>query len=331
MPTELARRGKASPICRFSIERERMILSASRRTDIPCYYSGWFINRLTAGYALARNPMNHAQLSRIPLTPDVVDCIVFWTKDPENIMPHLAAISHMGYRYYFQFTLTPYGGSIEKNLRSKEDIVETFIRLSEAIGKERVLWRYDPIILNNALTVDYHKEHFRRLCEQLHRHTCSVTISFVDSYAKLKTGLIREASEDEMAALGAFIGQTASDYGLTAEACCEKVDLTPYGIRKASCIDKTLAEKICGCPLDLATDRNQRDGCGCVSSIDIGAYDTCLNGCIYCYATRSHDAALARYRLHDPEGEFVIGSVADGDKITDRKVKSHRRNQTTLF
>ncbi|MHB8961635.1 MAG: DUF1848 family protein [Saccharofermentanales bacterium] len=125
---------------------------------------------------------------------------------------------------------------MERNLRSKEDIAETFIRLSGVIGKERVLWRYDPIILNDRLTVDYHKEQFRRLCEKLHRHTCSVTISFVDSYAKRKTGLIREAAEDEMAALGAFIGQTASEYGLTAQACCEKVDFSPYGIRRASCI-----------------------------------------------------------------------------------------------
>lgn len=308
-----------------------MILSASRRTDIPCYYSGWLMNRLAAGYALARNPMNHAQLGKIPLTPDVVDCIVFWTKDARNIMPHLAAISGMGYRYYFQFTLTPYDNSIEKNLRSKEAIEETFVELSDAIGKERVLWRYDPIILNGGFTVAYHKEHFRRLCEKLHRYTGSVTISFVDTYAKLKSGLVREAAEDEIFALGAFIGQTASDYGLIVQACCEKTDLTPYGINKASCIDKAVIEKICGCPLDLAADSNQRDGCGCMESIDIGAYDTCINGCVYCYANRSIDTAMQRYILHDPKGELLFGIVADCERITDRKVKSHRRNQATLF
>ncbi len=130
-----------------------MIVSASRRTDIPCYYSDWLINRLKEGFVLTRNPMNYSQVSRISLSPDVVDCIVFWTKDAKNIIPHLKIIDNMGYKYYFQFTLTPYDYTIEKNLRDKKDIVNTFIELSNLIGKERVLWRYDPIILNNRLSM----------------------------------------------------------------------------------------------------------------------------------------------------------------------------------
>lgn len=217
-----------------------MILSASRRTDIPCYYSEWFINRLKAGYALSRNPMNHAQLSKISLSPDVVDCIVFWTKDALNFMPHLTTIDDMGYKYYFQFTLTPYDSTIEKNLCDKADIENTFIKLSQTIGKERVLWRYDPIVVNDTLAVEYHKEQFARLCDKLHPYTESVTISFVDTYAKLKTNLIREITDDEIAELSAYIGQTAKNYGLTAKACCEKTDLTVYGIERASCIDKAV-------------------------------------------------------------------------------------------
>lgn len=124
-----------------------MILSASRRTDIPCYYSEWFINRLKAGYVFTRNPMNHAQISRINLSPDIVDCIVFWTKDPANMLDRLHILDEIGYKYYFQFTLTPYGKEIECSLREKSQIIETFIKLSETIGKDKVLWRYDPIIL----------------------------------------------------------------------------------------------------------------------------------------------------------------------------------------
>lgn len=300
-----------------------MILSASRRTDIPCYYREWLINRLRAGFVLTRNPMNHAQLSRIPLTPDVVDCIVFWTKDAANIIPHLKIIGEMSYKYYFQFTLNPYGRVLEKNLRNKSDIENTFIELSRMIGKERVLWRYDPIILNDMIDVDYHKNQFLRLCDRLAPFTESVTISFVDTYAKLKTSFIREISYDEIAELGAFIGETAKNHGLKVNACCERVDLSVFGIEKASCIDKATLERVCGRVLDIAADRNQREGCGCMESVDIGAYNTCLNGCVYCYANNSNETILRRHDSHDPKAELLIGNVAENEKISERKIKIH--------
>jgi hypothetical protein len=301
-----------------------MIISASRRTDIPCYFSEWFMNRLKAGYVLTRNPMNHA-ISKITLSPDSADCIVFWTKDAANIMPNLNAIDNMGYKYYFQFTLTPYNRDIEKNLREKADIENTFIELSRRIGKERVLWRYDPVILNETLTIAYHIEHFTRLCDLLHEYTESVTISFVDIYSKLKTNLIRKITDDEIAELGIFIGQTSKNYGLSAKACSEKTDLTAYGIKKASCIDKAVIEKICGCPLDLKADKNQRDGCGCYESIDIGAYNTCLNGCVYCYANDSTATTERRHGSHDPDGELLVGTIKSDEKIIERKVKSNKQ------
>jgi hypothetical protein len=307
-----------------------MIISASRRTDIPCLFGEWFINRLRAGWVLVRNPMNHAMLSRIPLSPDIVDCIVFWTKDAANIIPRLQTIEDMGYKYYFQFTLTPYGSDIEKNLRGKADIEDTFIELSGRIGKERVLWRYDPVVLNDRIDAAYHKERFLRMCEKLYKHTESITISFADIYPKLKTGLLREITDEEIDRLGSFFGRTAKSYGLRAFACCEKTDLTVYGIEKSACINKALIEKICGCPLDLAPDKNQRSGCGCCESIDIGAYNTCPNGCVYCYAN-SGTAAERRYKSHDPAGELLCGVVGEGEKITERKVRSNRQEQMKLL
>lgn len=302
-----------------------MILSASRRTDIPCYYSEWFVNRLRAGSVLSRNPFNHAQLSRIPLSPDVVDCIVFWTKDAKNMLPNLETIERMGYPFYFQFTLTPYDRAIEPNLRDKRDIEDTFIALSKQIGKERVLWRYDPIILNDALTIDYHKARFERLCQKLSPYTNSVTISFVDTYQKLKTPLIREVRADEMAELADFIGQTAKRHRLIPKACCEKTDLTNCGIERASCIDKALIETICGASLDAHGDKNQREGCGCVESIDIGAYNTCLSGCVYCYANDNAVTAKRRHDSHNPQSELMIGAVLENERIALRKVKSNKK------
>ncbi|HBR31012.1 MAG TPA: DUF1848 domain-containing protein [Clostridiales bacterium] len=301
-----------------------MILSASRRTDIPCYYSEWFMNRIRAGYVLTRNPMNHAQLSRIPLSPDVVDCIVFWTKDAANMLSHLDELDERGYKYYFQFTLTPYGRDIERNLCLKSKIEDTFVVLSKRIGRERVVWRYDPIILNITLNIEYHKAQFVRMCDKLSSYTDTVTISFVDMYSKLKTNLIRPITEDEIAELAEFIGKTAKEHGIRAVACCEKYDLTKYGIGQSSCIDRERIEKVCGYLLDVNADKNQRDCCGCAESIDIGAYNTCPNGCVYCYANDRSSTTLRRHESHSPESEMLIGTVANGEKITDRKVKTNR-------
>ncbi len=308
-----------------------MILSASRRTDIPCCYSEWFMNRIRAGYVLTRNPMNHAQLSKITLLPETVDCIVFWTKDAFNMLPHLDELDRLGYTYFFQFTLTPYGHMLEKNLRPKKDILETFISLSKRIGSGRVVWRYDPIILNDAIDVKYHITEFRHLAEKLSLYTDTVTISFADLYPKLKSAPLREITGGEIAELSETIGATAKEYGLRAVACCEKVDLTQYGIGQSSCIDKERIEKICGCPLRIKADANQREGCGCVESIDIGAYNTCTNGCVYCYANNGLSTAKRRRGAHNPESELLIGAASDGEKITDRKTESNLVQQIKLF
>jgi hypothetical protein len=286
-----------------------MIVSASRRTDIPCHYSEWLINRLSAGYALCINPFNRAQAKRIPLNNEETDCIVFWTKDADNLLPHLPLIDKTDIPYYFQFTLTPYDRTVEKNLRDKADIVVTFQKLSRMIGTGKVLWRYDPIIINDFLTIDYHKERFMRLCEQLSGYTESVTFSFVDLYPKLKTPLIRKVSGSEAAELAAFICQTAKAHGLIPKACCEDSDFSEFGIMKAGCIDRDLIESISNRRLQVKKDPNQRKGCLCAKSVDIGIYNTCPNGCIYCYANHSEKSIQKSLAAHDPGNEILTGGM----------------------
>lgn len=297
-----------------------MIISASRRTDIPCCFSEWFLNRLKAGFVLARNPFNFTQISRIPLSPEFVDCIVFWTKDAANMMPYLDTLDAMGYTYCFQFTLTPYGRDVERRLRDKDEIIVTFQSLSKRIGSGKMVWRYDPIIFDDLHDVEYHKEQFLRLCDRLHSCTERVVISYLDLYKKQRKGRFREAYPEEIAALSGFIGETAGAYGLSVSACCEKTDLRKYGITPAGCIDRTLLEKVCGVPLSVPSDRNQRSGCGCCESIDIGAYNTCGNGCLYCYATEEERAA--RY-VCDPQSAILDGLDTGRCKITERKVISY--------
>ena len=308
-----------------------MILSVSRRTDIPCYYAEWFANRVRAGFCLTRNPRNPAQLYRIPITPVVGNCIVFWTKDPERLLPFLPELDGRGFRYYFQFTVTPYGREIEPGLRQKEQIERTFLSLSEQIGRRRVVWRYDPILLCDGVDIAFHKAQFRRMCEKFADATDRVVISFVDWYPKFRKGKFRLLSQGEMIELAGFLGETAKEYGLQAMACCEGMDLTPYGIVSSACIDPKMVAEVCGCPVLAKPDKNQRPGCGCCESVDIGAYNTCGNGCVYCYANDSPETTRRRLASHRPESPILIGDIREGETILERNYRSHRLEQLTLY
>lgn len=296
-----------------------MILSASRRTDIPAYYSEWFLNRLKEGYVLSRNPMNHSQISKIILSPYIIDCIVFWTKDPANMMDKFPEMNAMGYHYYFQFTITPYDREMEHNLRDKSEIANTFIQLSKAIGKDRTLWRYDPIILNEALTLDYHATMFETLCRQLCDYTNICTISFVDLYSKLnkavKGNIVREITKAEMISLAEQLVKIGRTYEIEIRACSEMIDFTNIGIQPASCIDRRTIEKVCGYSIEAKSDKNQRPGCGCIQSVDIGAYNTCRNGCVYCYANHGSNAIENNWFRHNHKADLLIGTVGADEKI----------------
>ncbi len=301
-----------------------MILSVSRRTDIPSYYSEWFMNRLKSGCVIIKNPMNPSQMSRVALTPETIDCIVFWTKDPVNMMDKLLQLDQMGYPYYFQYTLTPYDKNIERNLRGKGEIIKTFQELSARIGKGRVIWRYDPILINDRYSIAYHRNEFEKLCKQLSGATEQCIISFVDIYQKLnksvKETILRNITEEEMREVAAEFVTIGRNYHIKLSACCEKLDLSGEGVHASACIDKDLIERISGKRLIVKKDKNQRLGCGCVQSIDVGIYNTCKHGCVYCYANHSDASIQKNYLLHQPEADIMIGKVTESDHIKDRKI-----------
>ncbi len=311
-----------------------MILSVSRRTDVPNYYFDWFVNRIKDGYLYVRNPMNVHQISKIDISPEVVDCIVFWTKNPANMLDKLEDLRD--YPYYFQFTLNGYGKDIEPNLPNKrKELIPTFQKLSEKIGKERVIWRYDPILVNQKYTMDYHLKAFEEIAENLADYTEKVVLSFVDLYAKTQRNMrdlaIRTLSNEEMLYLAVRMVQIASKYNLIIESCAEQIDLQKAGVQHGSCIDKKLIEKILGCKLIGEKDKNQREECGCFESIEVGTYNTCLNGCKYCYANFSEERVRENIKCYDPKSHLLCGKVDSDDKITDRKVKSLKDNQLSLF
>lgn len=309
-----------------------MILSVSRRTDIPAFYAEWFINRLKDKFAHVRNPMNCHQISEIPLTPDNVDCIVFWTKDPEPLLRYLDDIDAMGYKYYFQFTITPYGKSIEPNVRDKKEIIQTFKKLSDKIGKDKVILRYDPIfITDKKYNVEYHTKMFQRLCDQLYQHTNRVVISFLDGYSKICKNIqamgIKAPEEQEMRDLASHFAETAKPYGLKIETCAEKIDLKELGIDHSHCIDGALIEKIIGYKITRTNKdgKELRDGeradCGCMKCIDIGQYNTCVHGCLYCYANINKDDAKKNHQQHSPNSPLLLGTKGDKDTVIPRKEK----------
>lgn len=311
-----------------------MIVSASRRTDIPSCYCEWLINRIREGFVYVRNPMNYHQVSKVSLSPDVVDGIVFWTKNPVPLMEKLDAFSD--YMYYFQFTVNAYGKDIEANVPSKNNvIVPAFQELSGKIGPERVIWRYDPILLTEKYTKEYHLVYFEALAKRLSGYTEKCVISFVDFYrnteSHMKPHVILPFSKEDMIIMAERISEIGRKYNIRIESCAEEIELEKYGISHGACIDKSLFERLLGCPLSASKDKNQRKECGCMESIDIGLYDTCKNGCRYCYANHSDKMTAHNIALYDPKSPLLCGRIEEGDIIKERAVKSLKNKNTLTF
>ena len=310
-----------------------MIISASRRTDIPAFFSDWFINRLQEEYAYVRNPVNPHQVSKVNLSPHVVDCIVFWSKNPYPMLEKLPLLND--YMYYFQFTLNPYGKDLEAGLPALDTRIHTFQALSDRIGKDRVIWRYDPMIVNDRYPVDWHIQTFGELTEQLCPYTEKVTISFVDLYKSISQAIkgkqIYELSLAQKDTIAKSFAQIAHSHNLAIDTCAEGIDLAAYGIEHARCIDDRLISKLLHGSIDVEKDRNQRPECGCMASIDLGFYNTCQNGCIYCYANHSPAARRQNFQAYDPRSPLLCSHLTEADRITERKVKSHKNMQLGFF
>ena len=312
-----------------------MIISASRRTDIPAFYSTWLLNRLQAGYVLVRNPFNPHQVSRVLLDPDVVDGIVFWTKNPAPMLERLEEIDRLGYRFFFQFTITAYDHSLEKNVPTMAAVIATFRDLAARISPERVLWRFDPILFTPVFTPAYHLHWFDHLAAQLHGSTSRCTISFLSMYAKCKRNLqgleLLALDERKRMQFVAQLAAIAKKYQIQLLACCDSFLQEQGGITAARCIDGQLLASILGEPLRVSKAAGQRPGCGCVASIDIGAYNTCPHGCRYCYANSSEQLGTQNFASHDPDSPFLTGVLTGKETITVKKSISGRSAQGKLF
>ena len=240
------------------------------------------------------------------------------------------------YDYYFQFTLTGYGKDVECNVpHKKEKMIPIFQELSKKIGMKKVIWRYDPIIFTKKYTPEYHLKAYQQIAGALKGYTQKCVISFVDVYAKNKKNMelldSYEMDKNELSAFAKRIADIARNNGMTIASCAERIDLHECGIEHNCCIDKTLIEDLIGCRLKVDKDKNQRGECGCMESIDIGTYNTCNNGCRYCYANYSEESVVKNCGKYAPESPILCGALAENDKITERKVKSLKEKQLSIF
>jgi DNA repair photolyase len=323
-----------------------MIISASRRTDIPAFYSEWFIKRIEKGFFYNVNPFNAKKIKYVSLAPDNVDVIVFWSKNPKPILKYLPLLDSKGYSYYFQFTLNYYPKTFEPHIPDIEERVDTFKVLSQHIGKHRVIWRYDPIILSSITPYEYHLENIYKLSSQLSGYTNRLMISFVDFYGKVKMRLAKLQEEYNIEILSFQESYLKGELHRFAEqlsgivttgkidvyTCAEIFDLDKAGVRHRSCIDGSLINKIFKTDKIFVKDKGQRKECLCAESIEMGMYDTCKFKCNYCYANTSPKRIDKNVADHFIDGPSLICNEYVKEQLEKEGKKSEiERRQFNLF
>lgn len=311
-----------------------MIISASRRTDIPAYYSEWFFNRLHEGFCYTIHPMNPRIYYKIALTKDVVDAIVFWSKNPYPILKKLHLLEE--YPYYFQYTITPYGNDIERNLPLKKYLIDTFMQLSKKIGKNRVIWRYDPVLFSPKYTLAFHLEQFAQLCQQLAPYTTKVIVSFISMYRKVRKHCEQQniicPEEDTKNTLLRAFAKTCFEHSIRLEICAQEFqNPQDHPIYHAHCIDLSLINTLAGKNIVIDKDPYQRKLCGCVKSYDIGMYNSCYNDCIYCYAAYQQERLEENKKRHNPDSPILLGEIPQDAQIIEKNIINHTNEQFFLI
>ena len=310
-----------------------MIIQTGMRTDIPAFYSKWFMNRIKEGYVLVRNPYNERQVTRYRLAPDVVDLIAFCTKNPAPMLPYMNVLKPYG-QYWF-VTITPYGRDIEPNVPDKEKVMDDFKKLSDIVGVDSMGWRYDPIVVDDKHSVEWHITEFEKMAENLCGYTKSCVISFIDIYKKVERNFrgAREVSKKDRITLGKEFIKIAGKSGMTIRPCAEGDELTLYGADCSGCMTVNTFETALHVHLDVPKRKtNQRNGqCACLLGVDIGAYDTCGHLCKYCYANSNTRLVKENMKKHNPMSPFLIGESMPGDVIHEAKQESWIDYQFNLF
>lgn len=294
-----------------------MILFASGRTDIPAFYSNWFINRVKAGFVDVRNPFNQKLVSRIYFSD--VDLIMFCSKNP---LPMINKLDTLKVPVLFHVTITPYGKDVEPNIPDKRLIIEGVKKLSLVLGIDNVVVRYDPIFLSDKYNVDYHIKAFDKLCKNLNGYVNKIIVSFMDEYKNVRSNKnilkYRAFTREDYKKIGEAFSKSAMDNGMSVQTCFEDEDLTQYGFVKGECLSHELAYILTGKKFKSSNVRKEKK-CECVQMVDIGDYNSCMHMCKYCYANYDEKMVSSNFERHDDNSSLLIGTIQSDDVIKVRK------------
>lgn len=308
-----------------------MIINTGCRTDIPAYFSNWFFNRIKEGYVYVRNPYYQNQVLKYKLIPDVVDCLAFCTKNPAPMLTRIHELDE--FRQFWFVTITPYGKEIEPHVPAKEKVIEDFKKLSNIIGTEKIGWRYDPIFITDRYTLESHIKSFEKMAYDLAGYTHDCVISFIDLYEKTKRNFpeVREVTREERCIIAEEFVRIGKKYEIQIKTCVEGQELSKYGVDCSGCMTKPVIERAIGSSLNVPKKKSTRGSCDCLLGNDIGAYNTCGHGCVYCYANYDDKTVRDNMQKHNSNSPFLIGGNMKGDLIKNARQESLIDNQLTLF
>lgn len=298
-----------------------MIINTGMRTDIPAFYAKWLLNRIKDGYVYVRNPYYRNLVTKYSLSPEVVDCLAFCTKNPRPLISHLSELDK--YKQFWFVTITPYGKDIEMNVPNKKQVINDFKKLSEHLGKNSVAIRYDPIFINEKFNVNMHIKCFEKLLSELNGYTEDCTISFLDMYEKVKRNApnLRPPTIAEQIEIAKAFSKIGKQNNITIHACCERKYLQDYGLDITGCMSRQIIEKAIKNKLNVLKNSKRRQ-CNCLMGNDIGAYNSCMHLCKYCYANANQELVKENIKRHNPNSPFLIGELEPDDKITVANQKS---------
>ena len=297
-----------------------MILNVSGRTDIVQYFHEWLIKRFEEQYVLVRNPIYPDKIMRYEISPDKVDCVAFCSKDYSKILPRFEEITK-NFNVYCYYTITGYGRDVEPRVPTIVNSIKTLIALSSLVGKNRVAWRYDPILFTEKYTIKHHIEMFELLMSALHPYIDRCVFSFVEMYKKLQRNMpeIIPMTDEDKDLIAKNIGEIARKYDITVQTCGNNGDYSKYGIHSSGCMTLNILGKANNIQFKKMKHKGSREGCHCVTTCDIGAYDTCLNGCKYCYANNDMTKVIENFQMHDPNSPLLVGEPSLHDIIMQGK------------
>ncbi|WP_462316368.1 DUF1848 domain-containing protein, partial [Methanobrevibacter sp.] len=291
-----------------------MIINTGSRTDIPAFFHKWFLNRIDEGFVCTRNPYND-DIYRYPLDSKIIDCLCFCSKNPRPLLKNIDKLDD--FNQFWFVTITPYGRDIEVNVPSFKHVIKSFKELSDYLGVNKVSWRYDPIFINEKYSLDFHIDRFEQMASQLSGYTDDCTISFIDLYQKVLRNFpeAKEVTTEERLIIGEEFAKIADEYDINMKTCVEGTLLDRFGFDSSGCMTQNVIEKAIGNNLNIPKGKYRIRECDCIFGRDIGAYNTCLHGCRYCYANYSTKLVKRNFKLHNPDSPLLVGDVKEHDAV----------------